>query len=81
MKYVVINRRGLETPVIFSEIDVHADHVRAGDDIISAGFCRFAVNPWGEVGVGCWGESIGLGVKSRFVEDENVILRHHEFRS
>ena len=69
----------IETPIIIPETESHKDHVKPENKIISAGFCRFGVDPNGSLGVSCWGESLGLGVKSRYKEDEALILRHNEF--
>ncbi len=80
MKYVVILRNSIETPVIFPETESHTDHVnRSLDKILSAGFCRFGVDPDSTLGVSCWGKSDSLRVLSRLVEDEDLILRHNEF--
>jgi hypothetical protein len=79
MKYVVIDSNGIETPIIFPETESHVDHVRSQQEVISAGFCRFSVNADVKLEVGCWGESIGLKVKSRGAKDEELILRHNDF--
>jgi hypothetical protein len=81
MKYIVIDRMGIEFPIIIPETESHKEHIQPYHKVVSAGFCRFGVNPNGTLGVSCWGESIGLGFKSRPVEDETVILRHNKFSS
>lgn len=79
MKYVVIDRNGIETPIILPETESHSDYVQPYQKVISAGFCRFGVDPNGSIGVNCWGQSVGLKVKSRYKKDEELILRHNEF--
>lgn len=81
MKYVVILSPGLvETPIIFPETELHNNHVNENHRIISAGFCRFGVDPkTNKLGVSCWGKSSALKVSSRLEEDEELILRHNDF--
>jgi hypothetical protein len=90
MKYIIVDERGIELPIIFSEMHRHAD-IAGPRKVISAGFCRFnARTCFGEdpngsedqtvASVSCWGESVGLRVKSR-KEDAALILKHNEFRS
>jgi hypothetical protein len=79
MKYVVILSNEIETPIIFPETEKHIDHVQLHQKIISAGFCRFGVNADNTLGISCWGQSVGLGAKSRYKEDEDLIIRHNKF--
>ncbi len=69
-KYIVYYEGTVETFVIFPYLIKHinmASHIGFGS-IISAGF----VNDWFD----CYGESIGLGKKSR-VEADTALIREH----
>ena len=73
MKYLIVDNRGIELPVIFSELQKHQDYV--GDQkVVSAGFCLFT-EAHGLPTVICWGESVTLNKQSRGVVDEVVILK------
>lgn len=81
MKYVILDRMGLEIPVIFTELENHTDHVQPYQTVIAAGFCRFYVDQDGLQNVHCWGQSVGLKLSSRIRTDEEIILRQNEFSS
>lgn len=60
-------------PVLFTEADQHKD--RAGfNKVTSAGFARLNIDA-GKITVDCWGESIGLAVKSNPELDSRLIER------
>jgi hypothetical protein len=68
-KYIISES---ELPVVFSELQTHADVALAlfgGEKIIGAGFVY--VNREGEYV--CYGESISLRVKSRSDEDSKLL--------
>ncbi len=72
-KYIVYYEGKIETFVIFPCLIKHVDmapHAGIGT-IISAGF----VNNWFE----CYGESIGLGKKSRIEKDTALIRAHFSY--
>lgn len=69
MKYIILDRDGLEYPVIFSILDSHAA-VRNkfhADKIVSAGFITLTGS-----GVSTFGGSVTLDINSR-LEDKAVI--------
>lgn len=69
-KYI-INDQGL--PVVFSELQTHADVARALfgiTPVIGAGFCFIDNDQYV-----CYGESISLRVKSRGDEDSKILNR------
>lgn len=91
MKYVVVEEMGIEVPIIFSELQKHTD-IAGNKKVIAAGFCRFCGDVvLGEdangsedktvAGVACWGESLGLKIKSRGNIDADLIMKHNEFRA
>lgn len=77
MKYIIVDEVGIEVPIIFSELQKHSD-VAGMKKVISAGFCYFRSD--GILAVSCWGESISLRIKNRGKLDEEIILKHNEFR-
>lgn len=90
MKYIVIEEMKIEVPIVFSELLSHHS-IALGQKVISAGFCSFGAKTiLGQdsngsedqivADVSCWGESVTLKVKSRLKEDEELILKHNEFR-
>lgn len=77
-KYVIIEERGLELPIVFSAVLTHKDRVKETDKVISAGFCScspFRGSLSDAIAWTVWGESISLGVKSR-PEDADRIQRY-----
>ena len=69
MKYIVINNRDLEIPIIFSDLLPHRD-VAGDKEVVSAGECSFYVSSGAgkdvdKVKVSVWGKSVGLNVLSR----------------
>ena len=77
MKYVIIKENNLELPIILTECQSHKDVVKEHAQVVSAGFCKFYLDADGRLVVGCWGQSVGLGAKSRLGVDEEIILRHN----
>lgn len=80
-KYVIVERMGVETPIIFPEWVNHDTIATHG--VVSAGFVLFTANDknWGtcyvsnEIEVSCSGESFTLKTKSRGKEDADLIQR------
>lgn len=74
MKYVVFNN---DTFALLPESASHDSVVKHKSSVLGAGFCRIESfrNPYDDIKfkVQCWGESITLNVKSRELEDANVI--------
>ena len=68
-KYIIVHDGIEETPVLFEETLIHK-YVASGHPVVSGGF--FEVD--GE-GIIAYGESTSLGVKSRPIEDANLIKR------
>lgn len=71
-RYVIINDI---LPRIGSEGDKHADMSRC-EKVTSAGFGRLELEIVGEdvsFNVTCWGESVGLGIKSNPETDARLI--------
>lgn len=83
MKYIIVEERGLELPIVFNEIMSHTQ-VAGLKRVVSAGFCSFspATNDNGEgfVKVNCWGHSLTLDVKSRGKDDAEIIQKTIDFR-
>ena len=70
LKYIVINDRDMEIPILFHQCVQHRDVAgRMSDNVVSAGF-------WS--GTKAYGESISLKLKSR-AEDTDLILRAIQF--
>jgi hypothetical protein len=64
MKYVIISYLGLEVPIVFPDVLLHATFQHK--NVISAGECRVvALGNEGECRFETWGESIGLNKPSR----------------
>lgn len=90
MKYIIVDEVGIEVPIIFSELQKHSN-VAGMKKVISAGFCYFRSDTvlgndsngsedQDVLAVSCWGESVSLRLKSRGKVDEEIILKHNEFR-
>ena len=88
MKYIIFKDGGLEVPIIFPETMDHSQFV--GFRPISAGFVSFYGGDVPLEGASCndnailacvGGESTSLGLKSRLVEDKEIlvkeIMRHY----
>ena len=80
MKYIVVEYRGCELPILFDPILGHNEVVPAVAvmPVLGAGECNFPSEghqAGGKVCVGCWGQSTSLGIKSRGVEDAKLIER------
>ena len=70
LKYIVINDRDMEIPILFHQCVQHKDVAgRLSDSVVSAGF-------WN--GTSAYGESVGLNLKSR-PEDTDLISRAIRF--
>lgn len=85
-KYVIYESGGFEHVILFASWEGHGDAIGPSRQIVAAGFfrlsaasvtrlpknrearneCRIVIN--------CWGKSISLGVRSRGVRDEQLIL-------
>ena len=74
MKYVVFNN---DTFALLPESASHDDVVKHKLSVLGAGFCRIESfkTPYDDIKfkVQCWGESITLNIKSRGMEDANII--------
>ena len=72
LKYVIIEQRDHELPIIFSNLMDHGIFI--GHRVASAGFVRIeAIGNTFEVN--CFYESVTLGIKSRPEEDARIILK------
>ena len=83
MKYVVVEKQGIESAIIFPEWMRHGDVLKEYETAVSAGFCSFSGAYWkGDAGVSvcCWGHSVSLEVKSRGSTDADLIQKMNEFR-
>ena len=70
-KYIVVRQGTLEMPILFSELQSHAEvaHAFKPAEVISAGF-------WGtnaDDRFVCYGESVSLKLKAREVEDSRIM--------
>jgi hypothetical protein len=75
VKYIIVDQGGLDIPLVFSEILVHAEVARAYPGrVVSAGFVSFRASPDGDLTADAWGESISLNVASR-PEDSGIITK------
>lgn len=78
MKYVIVEYRGCELPILFDPILGHDQVVNPniGALRLSAGEVSFVVSGvLEEILVSCWGQSITLGLKSRGESDEKLIKK------
>lgn len=84
LKYVVISGEFGEVPIILLSHANHADVVKEGTTVISAGFCKVwpkPVSPFGqpvegatyELQVSVWGNSTTLKTKARIEEDTELL--------
>jgi hypothetical protein len=71
-KYIIVEEKGLELPIIFNSILTHAD-VAGNKKVISAGFCQSDYEGVYSV----WGESVSLKIKSR-PQDCGILTRDLE---
>jgi len=74
-KYVIVECRDLELPIVFNPILNHGDVVNClvnqGNKVVAAGSCSLGdTGKWS-----CWGHSVTLNVKSRFAEDADILNR------
>ncbi len=76
MKYIIIDKGGIETPIIFSELLSHSQVKPEYSKVISAGFCSVNVGENNEVKFSCWSGSTSLNSKSRLGVDENILKKH-----
>lgn len=77
LKYVIVDRMGLDTAVIFAPWETHSDRVRPGEKVVSAGFFRIiprmnSFNLSVTLDVYAYGDSESLGKVSR-EEDAEII--------
>lgn len=77
MKYIIFDGRLNETPIIFSDREIHFDVAKAlipaFGPVVSAGFCGFTESGW-EV----HGKSVSLGVGNR-PEDQKILNKMGHF--
>ena len=67
-KYIIIDRDGLEYPIVFNPILGHDSFISFNIKAVSAGFCQL-----GEDGKWvAWGKSVALKLNSR-PEDEKIL--------
>ncbi len=71
-KYLIVDDRGCELPIIFNPIIDHAKVAKGFFKVISAGFCRKNAS-----GYAAWGGSVTLGIQNRLQDAE--ILNKIEF--
>jgi hypothetical protein len=75
LKYVIINEKDSEVPIVFSFLIPH-DKYFPVHRVVSAGFCRIRVGEeTGELTVYCFGKSVLLNKSSRGEVDETMILK------
>jgi hypothetical protein len=72
-KYIIIESGPFLLPVVFSELQTHADVARAlsgggQPSVVGAGFCHIDDDRYV-----CYGESVSLKVKSRGDEDSKLL--------
>lgn len=68
-KYIVVEKRGIAYPMVFSNLMSHREVAAAiGGTVIGAGFCHIAQDSWS-----CYGESVSLRVSSRGAEDSDIL--------
>jgi hypothetical protein len=72
MKYIIATDGMLEYPVIFPNCVPHAVVAR-NTKVVAAGEVSFNVNSNNEIEASCFGQSLGLRVKTRGSEDEVLI--------
>lgn len=74
-KYIILELGGMVLPIVFTDLLAHADVARPlcaqRGEVIGAGFCY--INECGTYT--CYGESVGLKVKSR-PEDSDILNRY-----
>ena len=71
-KYIIVNYKEMEIPIVFSPFLQHRD-IGYAHNVISAGFCSKASDSWK-----CWGESITLKIGSR-PEDPEILNKMLEY--
>lgn len=71
-KYVIVQHQGLQVPVLFPELMGGVEHREAAKigHPVSAGFCESVNGAWS-----AWGESAGLGLRSRQTHDAEILRR------
>lgn len=71
MKYVVVNKDGMELAILFPDQVQHAEAVdRTAVNVVGAGFLRETTDG----AVVCYGESVSLGIKAKAGDLEAVVL-------
>ena len=71
MKYVIVEQRELELPILCNDILNHSDVVPQFAKVVSAGFVSLGDNNQ----ISCWGHSVSLKTVSRGTEDEKLIRK------
>ena len=74
-KYIIVDNRGLEMPIVFNPI---LEHRRIAENfgVVSAGWCYRD----DQGNFHCHGESVGLKIKSR-PEDDPIIEKYLEYNT
>jgi len=76
-KYIVVHIHSTESLIIFDDKIEHASFVNMlminQHDVISAGFVSIYVDIYNQQTARAWGESIGLRVKARQIEDTKLL--------
>lgn len=85
LKYIVVQQGTFELPRIGTTLENHKDLKREHETVIAAGFLTIDVGePHIDYGLptikfGCYGSSVGLGVKSREKQDAALIQKLYDF--
>lgn len=70
MKYIILEKGGLELFFIFSELSTHKEvALKLEGKVVGAGFCH--ADHTGRFH--CYGESVSLGIKSRNLVDAQIL--------
>ncbi len=81
-KYIIIEKDGIEQPIIFSKLLEHNVFLAFGfANIVSAGFVQIMTHEvrHGVEGFRCYGKSTSLRIQSRRAIDEDIIMRNYCF--
>lgn len=85
LKYIIVQQGRLELPRVGSVLEKHEDLKREHENVIAAGFLTINVGePHIDYGLptikfGCYGSSVGLGIKSREQQDAELIHKLYNF--
>lgn len=74
MKYIIVSPRGFKMPIIFNEAINHSEVARGFSKVDSAGFVKIDYDTEKKYFTcKCYGESVGLSIKSNPEQDEPKI--------